>query len=218
MTHADGFSRDPILSVANKRLLPPSKQAIARLEAMQESHQKWVKTIADLAARQPADVVLKLGSVVMERDATAYHDRALLDLEDLENWGQEPELDDDWFAATPAPERCEPNLEAAVTPLPRAPRTPNALTPQVVPKCDDLTEAEAVAAVGVAHVEEPIDVFNRRVRAAFAGRNRVGLLELAEQTGEKPNGLLIRLLLGGWRLEQTEFYGEVEVLCPSLGA
>lgn len=154
-------------------------------------------------------------------DTERFCDRAHQDLDRLEVKDKYPVLSDGWLDGLIDPEPVYHfSLDSLIEPLPRAPQQPTqrqraAVTREVE---QAISDAEAAGAVAVAHAEEPIDVFNRRVRAAFAGRNRVGLLELAEQTGEKPNGLLIRLLLGGWRLEQTEFYGEVEVLCPSLGA
>ncbi|MEO0659799.1 MAG: hypothetical protein AAFY74_20350, partial [Pseudomonadota bacterium] len=133
-----------------------------------------------------------------------------LDLDDLESWGKEPELADDWFLDAPTPERCEPNLEAAVRLLPRAPRQPTDRQCDAVTCVEQaITATEFAAAIGTAHIEDPTG-WGKRIALAMDGRERIKFWALIEATGLSSGELLLGLLLGGWRMEPQgdDFYGD----------
>ena len=64
--------------------------------------------------------------------------------------------------------------------------------------------------IGLAHAEE-VDVWQRAISAAIPKTVPIGFKELLAVSKMEPVELLIGLLLGPWRLEQEEFYGEIRV-------
>lgn len=148
--------------------------------------------------------------------ATAFHDRAMDTLDLIEARGKEPCMPAGWLDEFTDPEPVYHfSLDSLIEPLPRTPRQPAERQRQAVVNevQQAISASEAAAAVGTAHAESPSD-WGRRITAAMEGCDRKSFWSLVEATGLSPGAVWQGLLLGGWRLEQQEFYGEVEVSRP----
>ena len=137
-------------------------------------------------------------------------------LDELEASGKEPVLDDeslDELVSSELPfyfstDSLESEFEAAE---PQTRHRQLRLSLQVEPVAELTTSLDAVADVlGLAHAEE-VDVWQRAISSAIPKTVPIGFTELLATSKIEPVELLIGLLLGPWRLDQEEFYGEIRV-------
>ena len=137
-------------------------------------------------------------------------------LDELEASGKEPVLDDeslDELVSSELPfyfstDSLESELEAAE---PQERHRQLSLSLQVEPVAEMAAPMDAIADVlDLAHAEE-VDVWQQAISAAIPKTVPIGFKELLAVSKMEPVELLIGLLLGPWRLEQEEFYGEIRV-------
>ena len=137
-------------------------------------------------------------------------------LDELEASGKEPVLDDGSLTELVSSElpfyfstdSLESELEAGE---PQERHRQLRLSLQVKPVEEMAAPMDAIADVlGLAHAEE-VDVWQQAISAAIPKTVPIGFKELLTVSKIQPVELLIGLLLGPWRLEQEEFYGEIKV-------
>ena len=137
-------------------------------------------------------------------------------LDELEASGKEPVLDDeslDDLVSSEVPfyfstDSLESELRVAE---PQVRHRQLSLGLQVEPVAEMDAPMDAIADVlGLAHAEE-VDVWQRAISAAIPKTVPIGFQELLAVLKMEPVELLIGLLLGPWRLDQEDFYGEIRV-------
>ena len=137
-------------------------------------------------------------------------------LDELEASGKEPVLDDeslDELVSSELPfyfstDSLESELEADE---PQVRHRQLSLGLRVEPVEELAAPMDVISEVlGLAHAEE-VDVWQRAISAAIPKTVPIGFKELLAVSKMEPVELLIGLLLGPWRLEQEEFYGEIRV-------
>ncbi|MGB3787887.1 MAG: hypothetical protein WA949_07750 [Phormidesmis sp.] len=142
----------------------------------------------------------------------AAHER----LDELEAGGKEPMLDDeslDELVSSELPfyfstDSLESELEANE---PQERHRQLRLSLQVEPMAETATSVNAITDVlDLAHAED-VDLWQRAISAAIPKTVPIGFTELLAVSKIEPVELLIGLLLGPWRLDQEEFYGEIKV-------
>ncbi|MGI8933349.1 MAG: hypothetical protein ACR2FS_04670 [Phormidesmis sp.] len=157
---------------------------------------------------------LRLAGVLLLAETEVFCDRAKETLDDLEAWGKEPVLEADWLSGL-VPE--DPyyftagKLVGPMPELPELPRQERGRSPEQEPPVNASVDVSEV--LGLAHAEDPQAWQNAIVMAMDAQPQPVGFWRLVEVTGLSPGELLLGLLMGGWRLSQDSFYGEI--LCSS---
>ena len=146
----------------------------------------------------------------------AAHER----LDELEASGKEPVLDDESLEELVSSElpfyfntdSLKSELEADE---PQKRHRQLRLGLQVEPVVEMAAPMDVVSEVlNLAHVEE-VDAWQRAISAAIPKTMPIGFTELLAVSKMEPVELLIGLLLGPWRLEQAEFYGEIRVWTES---
>ena len=163
--------------------------------------------------------VFRIAADLIEKDAQAYCDRAELVFEEIEAFGQEPQLDDDWIdELTGEKDNFYFSTDSLVTELPSLPglkrgRKPLPPDEKAVVKAVQMAVQEAEDALAIAHMENPKDWIDRIQRALEGSGGRASFGALRTATGLSPGALFLGLLLGQelWDLRQSEFYGEVQV-------
>ena len=134
-------------------------------------------------------------------------------LDELEASGKEPVLDDESLEDLVSSELpfyfSTDSLESEVEPQTRHRQL--RLSLQVEPVAETAAPMDAIADVlDLAHAED-IDSWQRAISSAIPKTVPIGFKELLAVSKMQPVELLIGLLLGPWRLEQEEFYGEIRV-------
>ena len=137
-------------------------------------------------------------------------------LDELDASGKEPVLDNeslDELVSSELPfyfstDSLESELEANE---PQERHRQLRLSLQVEPMAETATSVNAITDVlDLAHAED-VDLWQRAISAAIPKTVPIGFTELLAVSKMEPVELLIGLLLGPWRLEQEEFYGEIRV-------
>lgn len=163
--------------------------------------------------------LFRIAADLIEKDANAFCDRAAEVFEEIEAFGQEPQLDDDWlYEITGENDNFYFSTDSLVTELPPLPgrkRGRQPTPPQEKAVVDAVQQAvqQAEDALSVAHLENPSDWIDRIHKAISLSGGRASFGALRSATGLSPGALFLGLLLGQeqWSLHQAQFYGQVVV-------
>lgn len=163
--------------------------------------------------------LFRLAATQIETDVESFCDRAALVFDEIEAFGQEPDLDDDWLhQITGEKDSFYFSTDSLVTELPSLPgrkrgRKTKPLSEKEVVEAVQLAVQQAEDALSVAHVENPSDWIARIARSLGDNGGLATFATLRQDTGLSPGALFLGLLLGqdNWSLWQAEFYGQVEV-------
>ncbi|EDX83408.1 hypothetical protein S7335_588 [Synechococcus sp. PCC 7335] len=162
-----------------------------------------------------------IAAELIAEDADKFYNRAQEVFEEIEAFGQEPRLDNDWLAEVTGEKDTfyfsTDSLVTQVDPLPRSARKRRLSTPnedEVVLAVEDAIQS-AEAAITVAHTENSRDWIQRitTVLCEQTQNQAMTFALLLESTQLAPIELWLGLLLGHdrWLLQQECFYGEVSV-------
>lgn len=163
--------------------------------------------------------LFRIAADLIEQDANDFCDRAEVVFEEIEAYGQEPQLDTDWLdELTGEKDNFYFSTDSLVSELPPLPGRKRGRKPQP-PKEREVVQAvqmavqEAEDALAISHMENPSDWIDRIQRALAGSGGAASFGALRNATGLSPGALFLGLLLGQehWTMTQTEFYGQVEV-------
>ena len=163
--------------------------------------------------------VFRLAGEGIEADVDGFCDRAELAFEEIEAYGQEPELDDDWLGEiTGENDSFYFSTDSIVSDAEKLPGRKRGRKPKL-PDEQQVVQAveEAVQnledALRVSHHENPHDWIQRISMALEHSNGTMGFWKLQKVTRLSTGALFLGLLLGqeNWTLWQQEFYGEVMV-------
>ena len=165
--------------------------------------------------------LFRLAAEAIETDVIEFCDRAETIFEEIEAFGQEPDLDTAWLhEITGEKDNFYFSTDSLVSDLPPLPgmtrgRKPKPPTEdEVIQAVKDAVEmAEAQDVLATAHVENP-SVWIEKIAQALALKGGTASFgELRSATALSPGALFLGLLLGQehWDMHQTEFYGKLEV-------
>ncbi|MGB7086248.1 MAG: hypothetical protein WBD47_11900 [Phormidesmis sp.] len=179
--------------------------------------------------------VFRIASELIEHDTGEFCDHAEEVFEEIEAFGQEPELDDDWVGEITGENDSfyfsTDSLVRGLEPLPGQKRSRKSLTADEVERItrevsnaiiDDGNETELSfeQALAVAHAENVDDWINA-IKAALedSGNGEMEFWGLQQLTKLRPAELFLGLLLGqqNWELGQPEFYGQITVCQKEKG-
>lgn len=161
-----------------------------------------------------------LAAQLIEKDADAFCDRAQAIFDEIDAYGQEPQLDSDWLQElTGEKDSFYFSTDILVSELPPLPGQKRGRKPRP-PDERDVVEAvqQAISEAeedvrAIAYEESPSDWILKIATALKENHGTADFGLLRKATGLSPGALLIGLLLGHeqWILRQVAFYGEVEV-------
>lgn len=171
--------------------------------------------------------VFRIASELIEQDTDGFCDRAEATFEEIEAFGQEPQLDDDWIDALTGENDnfyfSTDNLVSEMEALPGRKRGRKALSDKDIERITRevsnaiINDDEGLSfeqAIAVSHSENVHDWINA-IKSALenSGNEEMDCWGLLELTRLKPTELSLGLLLGQqhWAIEQHEFYGQVTV-------
>ena len=143
---------------------------------------------------------LEAAAASILRDANRFHDKAQAALDDLEVFGREPEITDDWLDDLIEPDPTyyfDPT--SLITPEPVEPRQ---VSPReranVIAQVEAAIEEATVNPLSVAHAESPSD-WQGRIEKAMAGQSGpISFGDLAKLTRLSGGALMLGLLLTNW--------------------
>lgn len=172
--------------------------------------------------------LFRLAGESIENDVNGFCDKADAVFEEIEAYGQEPQLDGDWLGKIVGDRDTfnfsTDNLVSDLVSPTRKGRRKKQLTQEErdrlkheVEKAildDDVTPQDYQQAIAVAHAENVADWIETIKRAL--NESEAGILEfwtLKERTGLYPAELFLGLLLGheNWCIRQNGFYSEITV-------
>ena len=139
-------------------------------------------------------------------------------LDDLEAYGKEPVLDDDWLdglseSDTPfyfSTDSLEYQQEQEPEEWHRQLRLNLRQQPQPVEEVVFSTPEAIADVLELAH-QEDIDVWQSAIAEVMTKHQYLSFTQLRQLSGLQPVELLVGLLLGHWKLRQQSFSGEIEV-------
>ena len=197
-------------------------------ERKQQAHEKAERFRDEVTAKaleyDRQNFFIALFAIAAERiaqDADDFCARAEGIFEEIEAFGQEPQLDSNWLAeVTGEKDTFYFSIDSLVTevdPLPRSARQQDAIAPDedaVVLAVEDAIQS-AEDAIAVAHAENSRDWIERIttvLRDQIQG-SAITFPLLLRSTQLSPIELWLGLLLGhdNWQLDQKCFYGEIAV-------
>ena len=163
--------------------------------------------------------LFRIAAELIEKDADAFCDRAEDIFDEIDAYGQEPLLDDDWLAeVTGEKDSFYFSTDSLVTELPPLPgqkrgKKPGELDEAEVIKAVEDAIVSMEEAISVAHQEDPSSWIEHIRSTLEKERGSATFGQLRQATGITPGALFLGLLLGqdSWHLKQKEFYGEVVV-------
>ena len=174
--------------------------------------------------------VFRIASELIEHDTGEFCDRAEEVFEEIEAFGQEPELDDDWIDELTGENDgfyfSTDSLVRELEPLPGMKRRRKALSNDEVERItrevsnaiidddENKTVQSFKQTLAVAHAENVDDWINTIRKALENSRNEtMEFWRLQQLTHLRPAELFLGLLLGqqNWELAQPESYGQVNV-------
>lgn len=161
----------------------------------------------------------RLAADQIEEDVIEFCDRAALVFDEIDAFGQEPQLDDDWLQElTGAKDSFYFSTDSLVTELPPLPgmkrgRKAKPLTEKEVVKAVQRAVQQTEDALAVAHLENPFDWIQKIAAALNEKGGTASFATLRQTTGLSPGALFLGLLLGQeqWSMQQETFYGQVVV-------
>ena len=172
--------------------------------------------------------LFRLAAEAIETDVNEFCDRAETIFEEIEAFGQEPDLDTAWLYEITGEKDSfffsTDSLVSELPPLPgktrgRKPKPPDESTViQAVQKA--VQEAEAQDVLAIAHLENPADWILRISNALEENGGSSDFAQLKQVTHLSPGALFLGLLLGQerWLLSQNQFYGTLTVTASQLGS
>ena len=168
--------------------------------------------------------VFRLAALRIEEDVDGFCDRAQEVFEEIEAFGQEPQIDEDWLKDITgetdnfyfSTERL--TQEAPKLPSRRGRKKKAQVDEQVVVAAVEEAVQSLEDALNVSHSED-VQSWIKKVATSLQSvqeqKQRIGFWQLQKITELQPTALWLALLLGGqhWTLEQTEneFYKDVTV-------
>ena len=197
-------------------------------ERKQQAHEKAERFRDEVTAKaleyDRQNFFIALFAIAAERiaqDADDFCARAEGVFEEIEAFGQEPQLDSNWLAEVTGEKDTFyfsiDNLVTEVDPLPRSARQREAIAPDedaVVLAVEDAIQS-AEDAIAVAHAENSRD-WIQRITTVLKDQSQNSAMSFAlllQNTQLSPIELWLGLLLGHehWSMRQSCFYGEVEI-------
>ena len=200
--------------------VPSLKQHLAAREKAQHFQQ----AVVAIAQNHPQDAfyltLFRIAADLIEKDVALFCHRAEIAFEQMDAFGQEPSLDDDWLNELTGEKDCfyfsTDSLLSELPPLPgqkrgRKPQPPSEI--EVVQAVQRAVE-KAEDALAVAHHENPNDWIQSIALSLENNQGKATFAQLQDATGLSPGALFLGLLLGHeqWQLKQTQFYGPVIVV------
>lgn len=163
--------------------------------------------------------VFRIASELIETDVEGFCDRATEAFEEIEAFGQEPQLDDDWLGELTGDKDSfyfsTDSIVKEAEPLPGRKRGRKQTLPDEVKLVKVVEEAvqNLEQALKVAHHENPQNWISKIRKALEKHQGTMGFWKLKEVTGLSTGALFLGLLLGQeeWTLGQREFYQDVVV-------
>lgn len=199
-----------------------SEQSQQHQNALDKARQFQQEVVA-IAQQQPKDAfyltLFRLAADQIEKDVDSFCDRAAMAFEEIEAYGHEPTLDDDWLDELTGENDTfyfsTDSLTSELPPLPgkKRGRKPKSPTEQEVVMAVQNAVQQAEDALAVSHMEDPGDWVMRIQNALQGNHGQASFAHLLALTRLSPGALFLGLLLGHekWRMKQHEFYGEVMV-------
>jgi len=171
-------------------------------------------------------VLFRLAGEVIESDVNGFCDLAEIVFEEIEAFGQEPQLDIDWLGEVVGDRDTfnfsTDNLVSDLVSLPRRKKTTKKLSEEEKKRLRDEVEAAILEeeepqnfeqAMAVAHGENVQEWIRKINRALRKEGGKADFWTLRKKTKLQPVELLLGILLGQqhWSVRQTEFYGTVTI-------
>lgn len=163
--------------------------------------------------------LFRIAAELIEKDADDFCDRAEAAFDEIDAYGQEPLLDDDWLAeVTGEKDSFYFSTDSLITQLPPLPgqkrgRTSGELDEAAVIKAVEDAIVSMEEAISVAHQEDPSSWIEHICSTLEKERGSATFGQLRQATGLTPGALFLGLLLGHelWHIQQQTFYGEIFV-------
>ncbi|PZO46103.1 MAG: hypothetical protein DCF15_20775 [Phormidesmis priestleyi] len=167
--------------------------------------------------------LFRIAAELIEKDADAFCDRAQAMFDEIDAYGQEPTLDDDWLAeVTGEKDSFYFSTDSLVTQMPslsgkKRGKKPNQLGEADVIKAVEEAIVSIEETISVAHQEDPTRWILRIHSALESEHGCATFGKLMKKTSLSPGALFLGLLLGHdhWHLTQNSFYGQVVVTLVS---
>ena len=167
-----------------------------------------------------------IAAELITQDTDKFCDRAEGIFEEIEAFGQEPELDSDWLAeVTGEKDTFYFSIDSLVTEIDSLPRRarqdePTALDEEEVVQAVENAIQSAEDAISVAHAENSRE-WIKRITASLCEQTQNEAMTFAlllENTQLSPIELWLGLLLGHerWFIQQECFYSEIRVLLKEM--
>ena len=163
--------------------------------------------------------IFRIAAQQIEADVDSFCSRAEILFEEIESFGQEPVLDNDWLAEVVGEkDSFYFSTDSFLTKLPlpaakRRGRGSSELNEVEVTEAVEEAIASMETALSVAHREEPNQWIDKIYAALQKRKGTATFKQLQKITGLSSGALFLGLLLGHdlWRTQQQTFYGEVLV-------
>ena len=196
-----------------------------QLAAAVEKATRWRRAVEDrvraegIGEKAFFPEVFRIAGEGIETDVDGFCDRAELAFEEIEAFGQEPQLDDDWLGEiTGENDSFYFSTDSIVSEAEKLPgrkrgRKPKESDEAQVVKAVEEAITSVEEALRVSHHENPHDWIQRISMALEHSNGKMGFCKLREVTRLSTGALFLGLLLGqeNWTLQQQKFYGEVMV-------
>ena len=168
--------------------------------------------------------LFRLAAERIEKDIDAFCDRAAEIFDEIEAFGQEPTLDEDWLDELTGEKDCfyfsTDSLLSELPPLTgrKRGRQPQPFSEIEVVQAVQRAVEKAEDALAVAHHENPADWIHRIAISLQENHGSATFAHLQDATGLSPGALFLGLLLGhdNWQMRQTKFYGPVIVVLTQV--
>ena len=163
--------------------------------------------------------VFRIASELIETDVEGFCDHAEDVFEEIDAFGKEPQLDDDWLGDITGENDSfyfsTDSIVSEAEKLPGRKRGRKTKEPDEAEVVKAVEEAIASVedALKVAHHENPHDWICRIRKALENNQGTMGFWQMKDKTGLSSGALFLGLLLGQeeWTLGQQEFYGDLVV-------
>ena len=200
----------------HRRLLMQDKALKFRQHIVAIAHRK----AGGKGARAFFPEVFRIAASIIEHDATAFCSHAEEIFDEIEAFGQEPELDDDWVDEITGEKDAfyfsTETLVRQAEPLPGLKRGRKAKAPdeQHVVRAVEEAVQSFEQAMAVSHIEQPRHWIEVIGKALTEEGGTADFERLRELTQLSVGALFLGLLLGqhNWTLVQETFYGQVTVM------
>ena len=202
-----------------------SKLSDTQWQQVNEKARRFRDEVTERALRQDRQnffvTLFAIAAELIAQDTDSFCDRAEEIFEEIEAFGQEPQLDSDWLSeVTGEKETFYFSIDSLLTeldPLPRSTRrgeTPSPDEEAVVLAVENAIQS-AEDAFAVAHAENSRD-WIQRITTVLCDQIQGSAITfplLLQSTQLSPIELWLGLLLGHerWSMQQEYFYGEVEI-------